>query len=198
MKWGGGVKCCFIMMGLISLFFSTTAEAGHLRIYNGVGLGVFNLNYVEPLFKQKNQVLGTFVNVGADFNDYIALEARLGTTVRGGSMQPIGVAGASQPVTLHGKMLFSGFVKPQYPVRMDFHIYGLVGLTLARLRRDAGALGASEAFKTGLSYGGGAEYFFSEHTGVTAEWVNYWGKVKTGGGTTASIWGATAAIVYHF
>jgi len=191
---------------MMAVGFSGLAQAEEFKPYVGAGAGFFGLEYKEPGFSQKNTVFGGFVKVGADFNEYVAAEVRLGGTMEGSKSYPAGTMGAVLPFdfSLTGDYIFSYLLKLQFPVTGDFRVYGLAGGTTAKLSRKlsmpvAGlTLLNDSATNTGVSYGLGADYFISDQVSASVEWVQYWTNVDVGAQMSAKIWSAVGMVSYHF
>lgn len=183
-----------------------SAPAQDIQPYVGVGAGFFGLEYKEPGFSQKNTVFGGFVKVGADINEYVAAEVRLGGTMDGTQAYAAGTMGAVTPfeLTLAGDFIFSYLLKLQFPVAGDFRVYGLAGGTTAKLSRklNVPTVGVTlindSATNTGVSYGLGADYFISDRLSASVEWVQYWTNVDVGAQMSAKMWSAVGMVSYHF
>ena len=197
----------YVFAAVAVLLFGTTAvQAQDVKPYAGVGAGFFGLEYKEPGFSQKNTVFGGFVKIGADINQYLAAEVRLGGTTEGTQSYPAGTLGGVIPFdfSLSGDYIFSYLLKPQFPVTGDFRIYGLLGGTTAKLSRKLNVTVAGvtlindSATNTGLSYGLGADYLLSNQMSVGVEWVQYWTNVDVGAQMSAKIWGVVGMLSYHF
>lgn len=144
--------------------------------YIGLGVGIYDLKFHQGGFNQDNNVFGGFAKLGADFNDYLGAELRVGLTEPGKTTYP----GSS--VTLRADYLFSYLVKLQFPVTQEFHIYGLAGGTTGKitLKDTSGAIAPSSANKTatGASFGGGLEYRVDDFMDVGIEYMRYWNATK--------------------
>jgi len=180
------------------IVMSNVAQAQDIKFYAGTGLGAFGLELKAPGVSQKNTVFGGYAKFGADFNEFVGAELRIGTTANGSTSYPGGV------ITLSGDSIFSYFLKLQYPVAQDFRLYGLIGGTTAKMavKINAPLLGLpvlqDSATQTGFSYGAGGEYFVSDQISIGAEWVQYWTNVNVGTSLDAKIWSATGTLSYHF
>jgi opacity protein-like surface antigen len=143
--------------------------------YIGLGLGVYDLKFSQTGFSQSNNMFGGFVNLGADFNDYLGAELRVGTTEKKKNTY----AGGS--VEQGADYLFSYLVKLQFPVTQQFHIYGLAGGTTGKMRltvTPASFLTANAGkTATGASFGGGLDYQVDDFMSVGLEYMRYWNNV---------------------
>ncbi|MFQ5345819.1 MAG: porin family protein [Mariprofundus sp.] len=184
---------------------SGVAQAQDIKPYVGVGAGAFGLEYTEPGFNQKSTTFGGFVKLGVDVNEYVGAELRLATTSKGSKSYPAGTLGGIVPFdfSLTGQSMISYLAKLQFPVAQDFRVYGLIGGTTGKLKRElsvpvGGRLINDSATKTGFSYGFGGEYFVADHVSVGGEWIQYWTDVNLGTGITGRLWSATGSLNYHF
>jgi opacity protein-like surface antigen len=144
--------------------------------YIGLGLGVYDLKFSQTGFSQSSNMFGGFVKLGADFNDYLGAQLRVGTTERANRSY----AGAT--VGLDASYLFSYLVKLQFPVTQEFHIYGLAGGTTgkAHITATPASFLTANAGKTatGASFGGGIDYRVDDFMSVGLEYMRYWNGVK--------------------
>lgn len=193
-------------MTMLCIGAAGAAQARDVKPYAGAGLGFFGLEYKEPGFNQKNTVFGGFIKVGADINEYLGAEVRLGGTTEGTQSYPAGTLGGVIPFdfSLSGDYIFSYLLKLQFPVTGDFRIYGLAGGTTAKLSRKLNVPVAGvtlindSATNTGISYGVGADYLLSNQLSAGVEWVQYWTNVDVGAQMSAKIWGVVGTLSYHF
>ncbi|MDX8405327.1 MAG: porin family protein [Mariprofundus sp.] len=188
---------------------SVSAQAQDIKIYDGVGLGVFGIEATETGFSQNNTMSGGYAKLGVDINDYFGLELRAGTIGTGSRNYPTGtsVGGTVLPVPVEVKLTSDYFVsylaKFQYPVSQDFRIYTMLGATTAKFKRNISAVGASGVIaksKTGFSYGVGGDYSYNDRFSFGGEWMQYWTNVTIDSPTNlkAKIWGATASVTMNF
>lgn len=181
-----------------------------VRPYLGVGMGAFGLEYKDTAISQKRTVFGGFVKGGADIGDYFGLELRLGTTSSGNKSYAAGTLGTAAGTFETTASYFASYLaKLQVPASDELKPYVLLGGTTAKFKatNSATAASASKA-KTGFTYGAGIDYRLSDTFSANVEWMQYWTNVKLGTGYTpapagatnskARIWGAVAAVDYHF
>jgi len=188
------------------LAMSGVAQAQGFKPYAGVGFGAFGLEMKDSnmVLNQKNTVIGGYAKFGVDFNDYIALEQRIGTTGTGTKTYPAGSFGNSIgfDVKISSDYFISYLVKLKLPVSQNFRIYTLVGGTTAKVKADLSVLGLTGNLggktKTGFTYGVGGEMDLGDHLSIGAEWVQYWTNVKMDNTTKAKLWGAVGTLAYHF
>jgi len=205
------MKKSIIAVATVLLSTAGAAQAQDIKPYAGIGVGMFGLELKAPGVNQKNSVLGGYAKFGADFNDYIGAELRIGTTGTGTSSYPIGTPVTISPgltipspipfsFSMKADYFISYLAKPQIKVADDFRVYGLLGGTTARVTGDFSVAGIPGVSGTmlGFSYGAGAEYKLADRLNVGAEWVQYWTDVKTGTTSTARIWGIVGSLRYSF
>lgn len=165
-------------------FGTVSAQAGETQPYAGVSLGGFNIESKITGVVDSGSTTGYYVFLGADINDYLAAELRLGAT------------GNAAVWGLNYKLssFVSYLAKGQFPVSSDLRVYGLLGGTTANLKTSGGA----DVTKTGLTFGGGAEFNINEQLSVGAEWVRYWSNVTVSPSVDVSASGLSATLKYNF
>lgn len=177
--WRLSVLATAMLMALPGL--AQAADMGGLggfgfKPYIGVGVGVYDLRFSGLGYNQSDNLTGGMVRVGADFNDYLGVELRYGTTER--KMKPLyNIGGFNYGFSQKAIYLFSYLVKLQYPITQDFHAYGLLGGTTGR----TSFMGATEyagKVATGLSYGAGFDYNVDDFMSVGLEYMSYWDGVQ--------------------
>ena len=94
--------------------------------------------------------VGLRLRGGAQFNEYVGVEAHLGV---GGSDGPVEL---DHLVGVYGKGIL--------PISPDFRLYGLAGVT--EVDFDTGR-------EDGFSYGGGAEFDITHNVSVGADYMRY-------------------------
>jgi hypothetical protein len=139
--------------------------------YIGVGVGVYDLNFKGSGLAMSNNVAGGFVKLGADFNEYLGAELRVGATDRGKRNFPTGY------YQQRARYLFSYLAKLQLPVTQQLRVYGLVGGTTGNLSFLTGAGQLAGKVATGVSFGGGFDYQVDDFTRVGLEYMRYWNGV---------------------
>lgn len=178
------------------------ARAGDMNTYLGVGLGAFGLEYKEPGLKQKNNVFGGLLLGGVDFNNYLGVQLRLGTTDKGKGGFAAGTLGL--PVTFtraqRADFFASYLARLRYPVSPDMRLYALLGATTAKVSVSFAPAVATftPVTRTGVSFGAGFDADINDHWIGGLEWVQYWTGVKLGANRKMNIWGAVASVTVHF
>ena len=107
--------------------------------------------------------------VGYDYNEYLAFEGRIATTVFEEDYADV--------------TTYSIFLKPQYPVTEDFSIYALLGYGNTKVKgSDGGGLsfgfdptriGDTIMDESGFQWGLGVSYAVTEKIDVTFDYVSY-------------------------
>lgn len=191
-----GMALCLISPGLAG---AADMEGFGFHPYMGIGLGVYNLKYSQPAYSQRDNVFGGDLQLGADFNDYLGAELRIGTTAKGSN------AYAGGTVDQSADYMFSYLLKLQYPTTPDLRLYGLIGGTTGKAKispTPAGILSAGTKTATGLSYGLGLDYRLADQLRGGLEWVRYWDNIGiNASGITSSkmtMDGYTATLKYLF
>lgn len=197
-------KFALAMLGMMVMPYAS-AQAQDFKPYFGLGLGAVGLEETAPGFSQKSTVFGGFARGGVDFNNYIGVELRGGTSMKGTKDYPGGALGTAIPtnVDLKSEYFFSYLVKLQVPLGESFKIYGLGGGTTAKFNTtvttpSTGTSTSTKAVKIGASYGGGLDYVVDDQSSIGAEWMQYWTNVTVGANTKAKIWSGTLTWTRHF
>jgi len=162
--------------------------------YLGAGSGAFS---VDAGFGS-DTVFGGFGTIGANLNDYLAVEARVGASTDS-TMTLLGSVNATSGVD----WFVSYLAKPQYPVTGDLNIFGLAGATTMKTTFSAVGPGGSFSVShtgTTFSFGGGAEYQLLDNVYVGAEWVQYANDADVNAVPFPGldVWGASGSIRYQF
>ena len=193
----GMILCIGIMSPVLSYASDTMP-------YAGAGIGAFGIG-VKPTgtvgVSQKNTVLGGFVKLGLNFNDYTGLELRFGMTGTGSHLHSAGAGNLGLKAftgSIKLDRFYSYLAKAQLRLTQDTKAYALLGATTARLKATT-SLGSSGSFtKTGLSYGGGVEYTFADNFTASIEYIQYWNGVKYNPAGKGDVWGASYVISAGF
>ncbi|OQQ00386.1 porin family protein [Vibrio campbellii] len=146
--WLGALSA--ISLGLCSFAASADFYAGALVSYSNAEY----LHSSTSTVREGNPFL-LQAQAGYFFNDYVALEARYGTSVQRES----GLAVDS---------LASGFVKLNMPVSERFALYGLAGYSSVQI--DQQNVGSNK--DQGFSFGLGMHYALDKHNAVVFEFVD--------------------------
>ncbi len=152
--------------------YATPAAAENIKVYTGVGLGNFGVDYGHDATGaaiKGNSAFGGYLSVAADLNPYLSLEFRYG---RGGSstLKRNGANWAGHSVSIDG--LSSMLIRPQFPVEHHGHLYAMFGISSGKLRYVNGGV-AKTTSKSGLSYGAGFKVHIQDTFSVGFEYTRY-------------------------
>jgi opacity protein-like surface antigen len=129
---------------------------GGYGLYMGASAGA--LYYNEEGLAQMVPTILDF-HIGQQFNQYLAIEARLGTNVSGGS------AFGSH---INSNVIYGGYIKGLYPLNPWFSVYGIAGLGGADWHRNYPHYNSNDI---GLSFGVGGEFNVGGNAAVNVEWA---------------------------
>lgn len=194
--------CALALVGLL-LMSAVDAQAQQPNSYLGAGLGVFGLTESGANISQRSSVFGGFIKGGLEFNDWLGIELRLGSTVKGVRDNAAGTLGYTAPFTtsVQAESFISYLVKLRVPLASAFRPYAILGATTASFKSTVLVSGNHSSLvntATGLSYGIGGDYTINNQLSASAEWMQYWDGVTTTPNTKARIWGAVAALNVYF
>lgn len=167
-------------LALALAFGVSTAQAGEIKPYVGVGVGLFETDLGFGL-KSKSAV-GYYIHGGADFNDYIGAQLRIGSV----SSKTINAATAAKFKT---NFFVSELAKFQYPVTSDAKVFALLGATTYKGSISGPTTSNSSTTKTTFSYGAGFSYTVEDTIDIGFEYMAYSPKTKatqTGGVVTTT------------
>jgi opacity protein-like surface antigen len=152
------IKSIIILLAFLLLPMQATAyDIPELNIkpYVGGGAGA----YVIANGGGEDWVFGGYGLVGAELIEYLALEARFGSTTDG-----------ENPGSKFGTDFFISYLaKPQLRMRRDVYLYGLVGAST--IKSWSTPSGGTKVTKTNTSFtiGGGIEYLIIDNISIGAE-----------------------------
>ena len=124
--------------------------------YFGASAG--DVFYNEDGIPQLNPTVAIF-RVGQQFNPYLAIEGRIGTTIS---------SGRSDGYYANLNALYAGYLKGMLPVTPWFSPYALAGVGGADIHRNYPDFHSNDA---GLSFGGGLEFNLGGGASVNVEWA---------------------------
>ena len=133
--------------------FDATANYG---VYMGASAG--KLLYNEDGLPQMSPTIGVF-QIGQQFNTYLGIEGRIGTSVSGGS---------AYPRHINAQAVYGGYIKGTYPFTPLISGYALAGLGGAEWHRNYSAYDSNDI---GLSFGFGAELSVGGNASIHVEWM---------------------------
>lgn len=181
--------------GLLLVPGQILAEGFDLDVkpYLGGGVGAFNLDAGLG----SDTAFGGFGTVGANLNEYFALEVRIGASSDATVTVPVGFGLLTTTSSID--WFVSYFAKPQFLLTGDLNIYGLVGATTLKTSFTTLAVQLTNT-STGFSFGGGLEYQLTDQLYIGGEWVRYATDADLLSPTFPGldVWGASATIRYQF
>ncbi|WP_425667639.1 porin family protein [Vibrio tubiashii] len=171
-----------LSVAAVALALSATAAQAHEGLYVGGNFQMGNFD-LKPEVKGANDAFGgkyttATVNLvaGYDFNQYLAVEGRVG-------IPSSSETSSKNLVTLEGKpqTSYAVFGKGTLPITEMFSVYALAGFGSSPYKIDAsiGPFNGSQKFdKVSLQYAAGVEVNFTPQIAMTAEYGMY-GSGKT-------------------
>ncbi|MGR5134789.1 porin family protein [Vibrio alfacsensis] len=151
--WLGALSA--VSLGLCSFSASADFYAGALVSYSNAEYHQSSTSQVaQSVVSEANPFL-LQAQAGYFFNDYLALEARYGTSVQRDS----GLAVDS---------VASGFVKLNMPVAERIALYGLAGYSSVQIDKQ----GVGSQKEQGVSFGLGMHYALDKHNAVVFEFID--------------------------
>ncbi|WCP69020.1 porin family protein [Vibrio tubiashii] len=178
-----------LSVAAVALALSATAAQAHEGLYVGGNfqMGNFNLeapSEINPVIK--NAIDGKYtaatVNLvaGYDFNQYLAVEGRVGLPSSSESSMAYGVTLEGKPQTS-----YAVFGKGTLPITEMFSVYAMAGVGSSPYKVEAklGSESVSAKFdKVSLQYAAGVEVNFTQQIAMTAEYgMHGYGKQDIGG-----------------
>lgn len=172
-------KLALIGFGLATLL-STAAMAAPGYGYNGApdyglyfGASAGELLYNEDGLAQMTPTIGLF-RVGQQFNPYLAIEGRIGTSVSGGSAYGYHV---------DAQVIYAGYVKGIVPLSPWVSAYGIAGLGGVQWHRNYPDNSSNDV---AVSFGVGAQFNIASNTSLNVEWARLTSGNNVGYGYTAN------------
>jgi opacity protein-like surface antigen len=123
-----------------------------------IGGGVGELIYNEDGIAQLTPTIA-FFRVGQQFNRYLAIEGRIGTSIHDGY---------TDGFRANLGLLYGGYLKGMLPLAPWLTPYAIVGVGGAQIHRNYAGFDTTDA---GLSAGVGAEFPLNRAVSLNAEWV---------------------------
>jgi len=167
-----------LSVAAVALALSATAVQAHEGLYVGGSYQAANFKTdVAGVDKAKAHTFNLVT--GYDFNQYLAVEGRLGVPVSSEkhSLNTNSIKG--KPTTSYAL-----FAKGTFPINDMFSVYGLAGYGKSGYKVDynfSGTKGSEKAEKGSLQYAAGVEVNFTQNIAMTAEYGMYgYGKEKIG------------------
>jgi len=202
------LAAAILVLCMVAPISAVHAENLDVRPYVGAGVGFFGLEYKDTAISQSKTGFGGLAKLGWDLSDYFGFEFRLGTTSKVSKSYTAGSGLGGVGTFRTGPAYFASYLgKLQIPVGDDFLPYVMFGGTTGVLKITNSRNGGSASVtRSGPSYGVGVDYYVADKWTINGEWMQYWTDVKLGDGLSpapgtgskARLWGAVAAMVYHY
>jgi len=162
----------------VALALSATAVQAHEGLYVGGSYQAANFKAdVANTDKAKAHMFNLVT--GYDFNQYLAVEGRIGVPVSSEKASEGAYSIKGKPTTSYAL-----FAKGTFPINDMFSIYGLAGYGKSGYKVDynlGGKQGSEKVEKGSLQYAAGVEVNFTQNIAMTAEYGMYgYGKDKFG------------------
>jgi opacity protein-like surface antigen len=132
--------------------------------YNGFSYGPYfgvsagQLMYKEDGLGEMSPTIAQF-HFGQQFNPFLAIEGRVGTSVNGGSWDGYHV---------DSQLIYAGYIKGIYPLNPWVAPYGILGLGGVQWHRNYDSDSSNDA---ALSFGVGVQFSVAGNTALTLEWA---------------------------
>ncbi len=125
-------------------------------LYMGASAG--GAFYNEDQIPQLRPTVAMF-RLGQQFNPYVAIEGRIGTSISDGR---------SQGDRVNFNAIYGGYIKGMVPITPWFAPYAIAGVGGAQIHRNYEDFNSNNA---GLSYGFGTEFHLGGGASLNLEWV---------------------------
>jgi outer membrane immunogenic protein len=117
--------------------------------------------------------------LGARFGKYLGVEGELAGGVKNAD---VNVGGGTATLKLSSEV--GAYVVGFLPVSPSFDAFARVGYGRTNISASAGNGGSATGSDNSWNYGGGGQYFFTQHDGVRADYTHY----HYNGGGGANVW----------
>jgi len=155
------------LMAISILIMSSNVQAQDIRPYVGIGVGGFSMDFGLD----SKTAFGGYVQVGADYGDYIGGELRVGGTSNATSNVILPVVGIVN-YKFRVDYFISYLGKIRLPINKGLELYALFGGTSMKTRLSVNATSHTSS-NTGFSFGGGINYNTGEQLSLGFEWLRY-------------------------
>lgn len=170
-----------LSVAAVALALSATAAQAHEGLYVGGSYQAANFKTdVAGTDKAKAHMFNLVT--GYDFNQYLAVEGRIGVPVSSEKYSENTNSIKGKPTTSYAL-----FAKGTFPINDMFSVYGLAGYGKSgykvdyNLEEKLGGKGSVKVEKGSLQYAAGVEVNFTQNIAMTAEYGMYgYGKEKVG------------------
>lgn len=164
--WFGIAACTLLSSGALAQGYGYGGGSGYRDSpaygygYNGFYLGASAgaAFYNEDGIPQLTPTIAMF-RVGQQFNPYLAIEGRIGTSIS---------AGESQGDRVNLDAIYGGYVKGMLPINRWVSPYVIAGIGGAQIHRNYFDFNSNDA---GLSFGVGGDFHLGGGASLNVEWV---------------------------
>ncbi|HEY6452571.1 MAG TPA: outer membrane beta-barrel protein [Steroidobacteraceae bacterium] len=154
----------WMALGVSALLSGTAMAQGYGTVPGPIDEGLYigasagGAFYNEDGIPQLTPTVAMF-RIGQQFNPYLAIEGRIGTSVNGGRADGF-----------HADLnaLYAGYVKGMLPISPWFSGYAIAGLGGAQIHRNYPDFNTNDA---GLSYGVGTQFNMGGGASLNVEWT---------------------------
>jgi opacity protein-like surface antigen len=154
--WSVVGLCALASSGAMAAGYDSSSGPGYGGLYFGASAGAAFYN--EQGIPQLTPSVAMF-RVGEQFNPYLAIEGRVGTSISGGWSE-------GNHVDLNA--IYGGYIKGMLPLNPWFSPYAIAGVGGAQIHRNYPDFNTDDA---GLSFGGGVEFNLGGGASVNVEWA---------------------------
>jgi OOP family OmpA-OmpF porin len=142
---------------------SAPAFAGDNGFYAGMNLGIGKPDINTPNGTSKDSSVVAGGVVGYKFNKYFAVESQY--TGIGRVTDKVNGSAKGDAISLSGLGIL--------PLTDNFDLYGKLGLAVAKTSVSGGLASMSDATRTAMTYGVGAQYNVNQNIGLRLGWDRY-------------------------
>lgn len=137
-----------------------------------VGVSAGELIYKEDGLAQMSPTIALF-HIGQQFNPYLGVEGRIGTSVNGGS---------AFGYHIDAQVIYAGYIRGTIPINPLFSAYGILGLGGTQWHRN---YADDSSNNVGVSFGVGGQFNVGGNAALTLEWTRLNNGTNVGYGYTA-------------
>lgn len=178
-------KLAFLIV-FMKLVISANADAESFKTKSYVGGNVADLTYSDTSIQNDLSLWSGYARFGAQFEDYVSLEWRIGTSIQD---DEVDIAGSRADATLDN--FYGVYFLGGTPISESFYPYALIGYTKGEL--ELNSLGLTvESAESDISYGVGININFPGNFAINAEYTRY---LKEKG---VEVSGPSVGFIYYF
>lgn len=169
-----------------ALLVSTNAGAESLKSRSYVGGNIANLSYSETTISDDLSLWSGYARFGAQFEDYVSLEWRIGTGLQDDEVNIFG-----SRVDANLDMFYGAYLLGAIPISKSIYPYALIGYTKGKMELNGDGL-TIESEESDVSFGVGININLPHNFAINAEYTRY---LKKKG---VEVSGPTAGFIYYF